>query len=179
MLVGNKVDKVYSFRTFTIICSPFIFSCVLQSCKDFHVLHPYVYLWMEHDARALDQKFLSFPFVKEYRCFSDFNAGVPRVEVNAWFLLLNVCHEGIMDLFGAGVLVFGLFCCLFSFSSSRFLGCDYLSFFSVFSQVTVAGLYYPSIFLYIRNIRRRVIFVWFYLVFKVNINNEFALNGML
>lgn len=45
MLVGNKVDKVSSFRKFTIRCSPDIFPWILQSCQDCHLSsHLYTYI---------------------------------------------------------------------------------------------------------------------------------------
>jgi hypothetical protein len=146
MLVGNKVDKVYSLRKFTITL--FLHFSVYYSIFSRFSFEYFIFIFMDG------------------ACFSDFNVGVTCEEVSVWFLLLNVSQRDYGAFFGIAYLSMVCFvlCRVISFTFSRFLWLWWLTYlhFPIFSQVILVGLSASFDFLWIRNIRRRVIFVWFY-----------------
>jgi hypothetical protein len=124
MLVGNKVDKVYSLRKYTITL--FLHFSVYYSIFSRFSFEYFIFIFMDG------------------AYFSDFNVGVICEEVSVWFLLLNVSQRDYGAFFGIAYLsmVCSVLCRVISFTFSRFLWLWWLTYFHfpIFSQVTLVGL---------------------------------------
>jgi hypothetical protein len=103
MLVGNKVDKVYSLRKYTITL--FLHFSVYYSIFSRFSFEYFIFIFMYG------------------ACFSDFNVGVTCEEVGVWYLSLNVSQRDYGAFFWIAYLTMVCFvlCCVISFSFSRFL----------------------------------------------------------